>query len=263
MRRHLPVLLLAALLLPGGPACAADNPFDEAAALADSQAAIGREIADLGFVNSRGQPVRLRDYRGKPVVLNMVYTSCGDTCPLVIEHIARAVQVADAAFGRGRFSVLTAGFDARSDTPKQLRAYADMHGIDRDGWEFLSASTATIDRLAADTGFRFIPRAGAFDHTTQVTLIDQEGRVYRQIYGEDFSTQALVEPLKQLVYGQREALSVASLINRFRLLCTVYDPNAGRYRFSYAVFIEIAIGAASLLGVAVFVTRLWRQARRA
>lgn len=260
LRRIAAACLLLALATP--PA-AASAKLDEAAALAESQLALGREVGDLSFVNSQGKPVRLRDFRGRPVVLNLIYTGCGDTCPVVVERVAQAVEVADKALGKGRFVVVTAGFDSRSDTPRQLRAYADAHGIDRADWELLSAPAPTIDRLAADTGFSFIARAGGFDHVSQTTLLDPEGRVYRQIYGIDFPPQALVEPLKQLLYGQRSDGGIAGLVNRVRLLCTVYDAAAGRYRFSYAIFIEIIVGAACLSAVGAFALRLWLQHRRA
>jgi len=261
--RHAAGWLAALVLTFAAMAPAAATTLDEAAALAESQGAIGRELGDHGFVDSQGKPVRLRDFRGRPVVVNLIYTACGDSCPLVIERLAQAVEVADKAFGEGRFVVITAGFDARIDTPRQLRAYASTHGIDRGDWAFLSAPAATIDRIAAETGFSFIARAGGFDHVTQISLLDQEGRVYRQIYGTDFPPQALVEPLKQLLFGQRVDGGFTGLLNRVRLLCTIYDPTAGRYRFSYAIFIEIVIGALSLGAVALFVTRLWLQTRRA
>lgn len=91
-----------------------------------------------------------------------------------------------------------------TNTPRQLHDYAAAHGIDRAAWLLLSGDNASLDRLAADTGFRFRPRAGGFDHTGQITLLDEDLRVYRQIYGDNFPTQALVEPLEQLLFGGRE-----------------------------------------------------------
>lgn len=238
--------------------------FDEAKALAASQEAIGRVLADHAFRNTRGETVKLSAYRGRPVVLSLIYTSCEHTCPLIIEGIARAVETADAALDPRGYTVLTIGFDTRVDTPARMRLYQSSRGISRLGWDFLSADGPTIERLAAQTGFYYTRRAGGFDHLAQVTVIDGGGRVYRQIYGEDFPIQMLVEPLKELVYGQREDASlVSSVLNRVRLLCTVYDPASGRYRFSYAILFEIIIGAASLTAVLVFAIRLWRQTKTA
>ena len=59
--------------------------------------------------------------------------------------------------------------------------------------------------------------------------------MYRQIYGGVFEAPALVEPLKDLVYGRRsDWASLEGLINRVRLFCTLYDPRTGGYRFDYS-----------------------------
>lgn len=241
---------------------ARDLLADSKQALAYSQAAIGRQVSDARLTDATGQEIRLQSLRGRPMVLNFIYTSCGDSCPLVIETVAHAVDQADRALGPGRFVVLTIGFDTRFDTPGRMRDFAHSHAINRPDWLFLGADLETVVRLAAQTGFLFAARAGGYDHLSQTTILDAEGRVYRQVYGENFSLPTLVEPLKELVFARPRSESVlTSLMNRVRLLCTIYDPAAGRYRFSYAIFIGIAIGALSLIAMAVAIVRMWRNSR--
>jgi hypothetical protein len=48
-----------------------------------------------------------------------------------------------------------------------------------------------------------------------------------------------------------------------RILCTVYDPAAGRYRLNYAVLIEFLVGASVLLAGIGFVALEWHRRRRA
>ena len=76
----------------------------------------------------------------------------------------------------------------------------------------------------------------------QVTLVDAEGKIYRQIYGEALDADQLVEPMKQLVTGAPVAQTgaIADILDRVRILCSVYDPQTGQYRVSYALFLEIA-----------------------
>jgi protein SCO1 len=265
MQHTVIIVLVCCLVILVSPARAHDarsTLFNETEALAYSQQAIGRAVADQSFVDADGKPVRLADFRGRPVVLSMIYTSCEDICPLIVEHVADAVAQADKALGAGRFVVLTVGFDTHADTPSRLRAYRAAHRIDRPDWYLLSGDVATVERLAADTGFLFAPRAGGFDHLAQTTVLDADGRVYRQVYGSDFASPALVEPLKQLVLGTSDGgLTFTALANRVRLLCTIYDPATGRYRFSYAIFVGLAIGAASLGAVAASIVRMWRTRR--
>lgn len=244
---------------PGGDATAA---FAADAAIARSESAVGRRLGDYSFVTDEGR-LEFLDLRGQPLVLNLVYTSCADVCPMIVQSLGRAVAVADEAFGAGRFAVLTVGFDAVHDTPLRLRAFAAAQGIDRRDWHFASADGATIERLAADLGFTYFASPKGFDHLAQTTIIDGEGRVYRQVYGADFSTPAIVEPLKDLVYGRRQSVDgLGALIDRIRLFCTIYDPARDRYRFSYAIFISLIGGTLTLGGVGFILARAILRLRR-
>lgn len=237
---------------------------DSDRALAYSQAAVGRQLGPHRLLDVEGHPVELADLRGKPLVISFVYTSCAHTCPLTTQTLARAVDVARDVLGTASFQVLTIGFDSRADTPQRMAAFARTQGISSPNWRFLSGDAATIARFAAETGFLFEPLAGGFAHLAQTTLVDAEGRVYRQIYEARFPTPALVEPLKDLVLGRATAaLSVTGLFQRLRFLCTVYDPAVDRYRFSYAIVFGLVIGAASLSAVGVVLFRSWRQSRGA
>jgi protein SCO1/2 len=236
------------------------STFDEKAALAISQAAIGRTVGNYSFIDSRGKTVRLEDLRGRPVLISLIYTSCYHTCPLLTKHLAQIVGVAREALGNDSFAVLTVGFDSAVDTPERMRTYARERGIDISEWSFLSADPATINALTRELGFVFFESPKGFDHLAQITLLDAQGRVYAQIYGDNFPTPTLVEPLKQLVFGTpAQAHSLSGWINGVRLFCTIYDPSSGRYRFDYSLFIAIAIGLVSLGAVAVFLVRAWRQ----
>jgi len=73
----------------------------------------------------------------------------------------------------------------------------------------------------------------------------------------------LVEPLKDAVYGAGGLRSVAGLIDRIKLICTVYDPAARRYRIDYGLAFGSVLGALSLLVMGGLILREWTRARRA
>ncbi|MBI1985381.1 MAG: SCO family protein [Rhodospirillales bacterium] len=266
------VLMAAPSLLGGGASLAHDataaadidrTAFCETAALETSQAVVGRAVGDYAFTDSYGRHARLATYQGKPLVVSLVYTSCADFCPTISKAVGDAVEAAVSAFGRDAFAVVTIGFDSRADTPSRMRAFAASHGLKAPNWSFLSADANTILGLSRDLGFTFFSSAKGFDHLAQTTLIDPEGRVYRQIYGTDFAPPSLVEPMKELIFKRRSELtSVAGLVNRVRLFCTIYDPASGRYRFDYSLFITLIIGTLSLGAVAAVMVRAWWRSRR-
>jgi protein SCO1/2 len=93
-------------------------------------------------------------------------------------------------------------------------------------------------------------------------VIDADGRVYRQIYGQKFDTPSLVEPLKELVYNSPRDLGlVDAWIDNVRLFCTIYDPKTGRYKFDYSIFVTIFAGVLSLGAIAVFIIHASRNVR--
>jgi protein SCO1/2 len=244
------------------PASADNAPVDESTALARSEAALGRQLDGYEFRGERGA-VALADYRGKPVVLTLVYTGCADICPMIVDNLDRAIAAGQEALGTDSFAVLTVGFDAARDTPERMGAFARDHGAAAPNWRFVSADAAAIERLSDDVGFTFYPSPKGFDHLAQTTILDGEGRIYRQVLGAEFSTPALVEPLKELVFGRRRPVaSVAGLLDRIRLFCTVYDPRQGRYRFSYTIFISIFGGLAALSAVGFVLARAILRLRR-
>ncbi len=258
---------LALLAAAGARAVAEHAPqpgaADERAALQISQAAVGRSLGDYLLRDRTGAPLRLEDLRGRPLVLNLIYTSCYHTCPLMTRNLAAVVAGARDALGEDSFTVVSVGFDTAVDTPQRMDVFARQQGISDTRWLFVSGDEAAMSALTRDIGFTYRPSPKGFDHLAQTTVIDADGVVYRQIYGEAFQPPALVEPLKQLLWGTKaKASSIDGWLTGVRLFCTVYDPAAGRYRFDYSIFIAAIVGAGCLVFLAVFIVRLWRQAGR-
>jgi len=236
--------------------------LDEALALKKSQLAIGKRVSNHRFTDQHGRTVMLESLHGKPLVLSLVYTSCYHTCPTITRNVANAVRAGHDALGQDSFNVVTLGFDTATDTPARMRAYAKEHGIGSERWQILSADAATMAALAKETGFTYFPSPRGFDHMTQTTIIDDQGIIYRQVYGEAFAVPALVEPLKDLTLGRKaKKKNWDGWINGVKLFCTVYDPASGRYKFDYSLFIGLFIGLVMLGGVAVFVVRAWLEHR--
>ncbi len=71
-----------------------------------------------------------------------------------------------------------------------------------------SADAATIEALLRDLGFSYRAVAGGFDHVTQTTILDRDGKIYRHVYGDDFPLQMFMEPMKDVVYGTTTPFSL-------------------------------------------------------
>lgn len=229
-----------------------------------SQQAIGRSVNNHRFIDAKGGSAMLSDLRGKPVVISLIYTSCTHICPMLTQRLRQAVEDVQRVMGPDRFAVVTIGFDTRNDTPMRMAAFARAQGVDLPNWKFLSGDETTVSALAQELGFSYAEVSGGYQHASQTTILDRDGRVYRQVYGDDFPIQVFMEPLKEAAYGTVGTFfNVNGLLDRVRFLCTVYDPNQGRYRISYAIAMSLLTGIISLGTTAIVISRAWLHSRRA
>jgi protein SCO1 len=259
-------LCLLTIAGPATPVAAqhAKGGYDEDAAIATSQAAIGQALGDYTLTDSQGQAVNLADYRGRPLLISMIFTSCYHVCPAITQHLDFAVKAAREALGADSFQVITVGFDTAVDTPEAMRRFARRQDVEDPNWAFLSGPAETMAALVDNIGFVHFPSPRGFDHINQVTVVDRDGVIYRQVYGAAFDLPWLVEPLKQLVYNRPQPNDPigTGLLNRIKLFCTVYDPNTGRYRIDYSLFVGVAVGAAIVLALIAWLLLEYLRARR-
>lgn len=259
----------AALVLP--PATLFAQPpatapaLDQKAAIAASQEALGRSIGDYMLLDREGRPVRLSSYRGKPLLVSFIYTGCFQVCPATTRALDQTVRALQGRFGDNQFNVISVGFNQPADSPQAMKAFAAQHGIKRPNWDFLSPPPAIVDRLTGEFGFRYAATPAGFDHVLQVSLVDAQGRIVRQVYGDKPPADALGEPMKELLVGVPLSPStpLADLIDQVRLLCTVYDPATGTYRVDYSLALEAAGGLTFIIAMALYMLNEWRARRRA
>ncbi|MCM5569491.1 SCO family protein [Burkholderiaceae bacterium FT117] len=260
----LPLLSALLALLAGAAAAQSGPPSDVRRAFEISQAAIGNQVGDFALRDGSGKEVRLSDYRGQPLLVSFVYTGCFQVCPTTTRFLAQAVRVAREALGEDRFRIVSIGFNQPFDDPTAMAAFARQVGISDPHWAFLSPARADVAALTARFGFSYEATSGGFDHLLQVSIVDSNGVLYRQVYGESFDIPMLVQPLKELLSGEAERqFTLASVWDKVILYCTVYDPHTGGYRVDYSLFFELFAGITTLGAIAWVLLRELRRGRRA
>ncbi len=231
--------------------------FDVKEALKTSQSAIGNQLGDYTFTSRGGHRVRMSDYLGKPLVIDMIYTHCPLVCAIKTRNL-EALKLSQDALGVDSFAVLTIGFDTENDTPEAMDDFGERMNVKMPNWKFVSADADTIKKLSKDLGFVFFPSPiGGFDHITQTTFIDGKGRVYQQVYGEDFDNKTLLEPLRNMIYNVKSTGPIynfdtaepglAGIAKSVRLFCTIYDAKTGKYVLDYSIFYAMGMGDRCLI----------------
>ena len=247
-----------------GKAEGAEQKFDYDLALKTSQGAIDNQLGNYAFTNAAGKQITLSDLRGKPLVVSMIYTSCYQICPMTTRHLSKVVEKARDALGADSFSVAVIGFDTQFDTPEAIQYFANKQGISESGWNLLSIDKEDIGSLSKELGFIYYPSSAGFDHLIQATIVDADGKVYRQVYGQVFSTPLLVDPLIELVLGRPQPAQsfLSSMTSKVKLFCTTYDPVRDGYYFDYSLFLGMLIGGSIIIYTGIVIRRELRKGRK-
>ena len=218
---------------------------------------------DLRFTDERGAPARFGDYFGtRPVVLNFVYYSCADFCPLLIDGLARTLRAVSLNLGAD-FTVITVSFDPRDTAAlaaAKKNAALERYGprVAADGWHFLTGDAEAIRRLTESAGFRYNYDAATnrFGHAAGIVVLTPGGRIARYFYGAEISPRDL-----RLGLIEASAGKIGSPIDQLLLLCYHYDPATGKYGLWITRSIRTA-AAATVLALAAFILFMLRGERR-
>lgn len=123
------------------------------------------------LTTQQGNTVRFYDdlLKGKRVVINFIYTRCGDSCPLETARLGQVAKILGDRMGREIF-FYSISVDPVRDTPAELKAYADRYRAGP-GWLFLTGQKPDVDLIRRKLGAA--PRRGqndVTDHTTSFII---------------------------------------------------------------------------------------------
>ncbi len=225
---------------------------------------LGEQVPlDLEFRDEAGKVVRLGDYFGKkPVILTLVYYTCQDLCPLLLDGLVRTLRPLSFDIGK-QFNVVTVSFDPR-DTPAFASAkkqdFVQRYGRPgaAQGWHFLTGQSSAIQRLTKAVGFRYTYDAQTheFGHATGVILLTPHGKTARYFYGIDFSPRDM-----RLGLIEASENKIGSPIDQLLLFCYHYDPTTGKYGIIITNVIRLA-GIATVLILGTFIGVMLRRERK-
>ena len=125
------------------------------------------------FTDQQGRTSRLEDWRGKPVMISMFYSSCQFVCPRIVEALKRTEE----SLAR-KVPILMVSFDPVRDDTAALKAMAEERHIDSRIWTLARTDARNVRKLAATLGiqYRELP-SGEFNHSSVIILLDAEGRI--------------------------------------------------------------------------------------
>jgi protein SCO1/2 len=226
---------------------------------------LGEQVPlDLVFRDESGRDVPLRSlFRGRPVVLSLVYYECPMLCTLTLNSLQSALSVLSFDVGR-EFDVVTVSFEPK-DTPAlaaaKKKAYLARYRRPgaAEGWHFLTGGEASIRALTGAVGFRYAwdSETSQYAHPAGLVVLTPEGRIARYMYGMEYAPRDL-----RLALVEASQRQIGNPVDAVLLYCYQYDPMRGRYAASVMRLVRLG-GILTVLALGGFVLVSLRRERSA
>lgn len=162
-----------------GKSAVAELPKPAVASTNQPGAFAWENIPEFALTNEFGQPVRLRDFKGRAVAMTFFFTSCPlpEYCPRLSKNFQGALAKLKATpGGPTNFHFLSVSFDPR-DTPGVLRTYGRAYGYDSNHWSFITGNLEHVQELARGFGVNAKLEGGTYDHGFSTAIFDATGRL--------------------------------------------------------------------------------------
>ena len=115
------------------------------------------------MLNQEGNRFDSTTLHGKVVVLNFIFTTCTDVCPLFTANLAQLQRTLKNEQGNVFFVSIST--DPEVDSPKVLKSYAQRYGADFQNWAFLTGSEAQLQQVWKSFDVRVIKKGAAWSST--------------------------------------------------------------------------------------------------
>jgi protein SCO1 len=138
----------------------------------------GECVPDFSLVDQNGCAVRLKDYRGKAVLLTFIYTRCPlpNFCPLMSKNFASLQERLHKEFP-GKFHLLSVSIDPEFDKPEVLKNYSSRWSTNEETWTFSAGTRGEIEAVGGLFGLVQESANGLINHDLRTALIGPDGRL--------------------------------------------------------------------------------------
>jgi protein SCO1/2 len=135
---------------------------------------------DAAWTDEAGESFRLASLRGHPVVIAMIFTSCGSACPVTVGQMKELEQALSKSM-RAETRFVLVSFDSEGDTPSVLHSYLLHSGLDSRRWVLLHGNPGQVRDLAMVLGVSYSQVGpGLFSHSSLVSVLNRNGEIAYQ-----------------------------------------------------------------------------------
>lgn len=154
---------------------------------------------DFELTTQDGEPFRLIDQRGKPVLMFFGYTNCPDVCPTTLYEYSQIAEKLGEDSDRVEFTFITV--DPNRDTPEQLKTYVQgfnpafigLTGTEEQLEPVYDAYGVYHEIQDSDSAAGYL-----VDHTARIYVLDTEGQL-RLTFPFGMDVNAMTDDIRYLL----------------------------------------------------------------
>ncbi len=198
----------------------------------------------------------------KPVMLSPVYFNCPGLCSFHFNGVIETLQKIDWNPG-DKFEVIAFSFDSKEQPPlgqAKKENYMKMYNRPgtENGFHFLTADEATVQKLMASVGFgfRWNEQANEWSHASAAIVITPDGKISRYLHGISFEPKDMKLALNEASNGK-----IGNIIDSVVLFCFKYDEHKSKYGLQVFRVVQLA-GGLMVLILALWLTPMLVKAGR-
>jgi len=150
-------------------------------------------VPPFELVSQEGKPFSSSSLAGKYWIVDLIFTNCGGTCPILTANMASLQK----ALAKADVQLVSISVDPNNDTPEVLAEYAKRYNADTRNWTFLTGKVSTIYTIAKD-GFKLTVDSVSGDtmnpivHSERFVLVDKQGTIRGFYDGTTNETQSKI-----------------------------------------------------------------------
>ena len=162
--------------------------------------AVGQPIPDFTLTDQQGRALHFRQFAGKVVAINFVYTRCAlpEYCVRSTNNFGVIQKQFQKRLGKD-LVLLTVTFDPVHDRPEILRNYANTWKADPENWRFLTGAVGDVQRVCDLFGVNYVPDEGLFVHSLHSAIVDRDGKLVANLEGNEFTAQQFADLLTSVL----------------------------------------------------------------
>lgn len=140
-------------------------------------------VLNSKWQNQEGKELQLKDFKGKNLVVVLIFTSCQTACPLLVADMKRVEAKIDKKVLKNTNLVLVS-IDPENDTPEVLKKYAEKEGIAREPYTLLRGDLESTRELANVLAVKYKQITPIiFSHSNIISIFDRNGVMVAQEEG--------------------------------------------------------------------------------